>query len=110
VILEGLPQIMSIEDNGNMEFIGELMRKYFLLGTSDIDLPEAETFLSLKHGYVRPAIYKIHCFMNYDTNLFGMDIIFAFVGFGEPLMQGNMTYNAGVNEKFTQNMMQRKGD
>ena len=54
--------------------------------------------------------FKTHFFMNYETNTFGMDVILAVTGFGEPFIYPKNISRLPLNEEFVQSMTERESE
>jgi len=46
--------------------------------------------------------------MNYETNTFGMDVLFSITGKGEPYLQNSSVHENPMNENFVQIMAKRE--
>jgi len=105
---EGLPQIMPIENPCSTVLMKTLIEKYFAVEENGYEIPNLSSTLLMKDGYAKEIQYNVTFLMNYETNTFGMDVLFSITGKGEPYLQNAPQQESPMNENFVQIMAKRE--
>jgi len=71
-------------------------------------MPDLLSTLFMKNGYAKDVNYQISLLMNYETNTFGMDMIYALKAKGEPYLVNPKYVETTINETFLQKMCKRE--
>jgi len=108
VLQEGLPQIMPLENPCSTFMMKTLVENYFTVEENGCEIPGLSSTLLMKNGYVKDIQYQANFLMNYETNTFGMDVLYSLTAKGEPYLQYPLHQENQINENFVQTMAQRE--
>lgn len=109
ILKEGIPQLMSY-DSSNSFSIKSLIENYFQIEDSGFLIPDLESTLLLKNGFVKKIKYQMHILMNYEANTFGMDIVWSILSKEEPYLTQEKNLLDKINECFIQEMAVRENE
>jgi len=100
-----------------------LVENYFTVEEKGCEIPGLNSTLLLKNSYVRVDFspkfiffkvkdiqYQVNFLMNYETNTFGMDVLYSITAKGEPYLKYPLHQENQVNESFIQTMVQREDE
>jgi len=108
VLKEGLPQLMPLNNSWSTTYLKALIGHYFTIEDSGYEISDQVSTLFMKNGYVKDVKYQTNLLMNYETNTFGMDVMFALTAKGEPYMMDPKYRETTINETFVQNMSKKE--
>jgi hypothetical protein len=105
VLQEGLPQIMPFDNPASTFMMKTLVDNYFTVDEEGCEMRGLNSTLLMKNGYVKDIQYQVNFLMNYETNSFGMDVLYSITAKGEPYLKYPVNEEKHVNENFVQNMI-----
>jgi len=108
VLKEGLPQLMPLNNPCSTDLLRNIFNNYFTIENGGYEMPDLLSTLFMKNGYAKDVNYQISLLMNYETNTFGMDMIYALKAKGEPYLVNPKYVETTINETFLQKMCKRE--